>query len=77
METGDWRLEIGDWIDVLMLIQGRCSHVCNAGFLTTEAARGKGVGVAMGETYLEFAPKLVSLPPIYSGECRIVTVLTR
>ncbi|KAJ5081599.1 hypothetical protein NUU61_009863, partial [Penicillium alfredii] len=37
---------------------GRCSHICNAGFLTTTAARGKGVGQAMGEAYLEFAPKL-------------------
>lgn len=46
----------------LLMIVGRCSHVCNAGFLTTVAARGKGVGVAMGETYLDFAPKLVFLP---------------
>ncbi|KAJ5168729.1 N-acetyltransferase MPR1 [Penicillium canariense] len=37
---------------------GRCSHICNAGFLTTTAARGKGVGQQMGEAYLEFAPKL-------------------
>ncbi|KAJ6095801.1 hypothetical protein N7486_006547 [Penicillium sp. IBT 16267x] len=37
---------------------GRCSHICNAGFITTSVARGKGVGFAMGETYLEFAPKL-------------------
>ncbi|KAJ5595058.1 uncharacterized protein N7459_001266 [Penicillium hispanicum] len=37
---------------------GRCSHICNAGFITTTAARGKGVGQAMGEAYLEFAPKL-------------------
>lgn len=38
---------------------GRCSHICNAGFLTTTAARGKGVGQQMGEAYLDFAPKLV------------------
>ncbi|OJJ48003.1 hypothetical protein ASPZODRAFT_64406 [Penicilliopsis zonata CBS 506.65] len=37
---------------------GRCSHVCNAGFLTTSLARGQGIGIAMGETYLEYAPKL-------------------
>ncbi|KAJ5129660.1 uncharacterized protein N7515_005699 [Penicillium bovifimosum] len=45
---------------------GRCSHICNAGFLTTTAARGKGVGQAMGEAYLEFAPRLVwlSLPTL-------------
>ncbi|CAG7934825.1 unnamed protein product [Penicillium nalgiovense] len=43
--------------ETLTLI-GRCSHVCNGGFLTTTAARGKGVGQAMGEAYLEFAPRL-------------------
>lgn len=38
---------------------GRSSHVCNGGFLVTEAARNKGVGRLMGEGYLEWAPKLV------------------
>lgn len=40
---------------------GRSSHVCNGGFLVTEAARNKGVGRLMGEGYLEWAPKLVGL----------------
>lgn len=38
---------------------GRSSHVCNGGFLVTEAARNKGVGRLMGEGYLEWAPRLV------------------
>jgi hypothetical protein len=38
---------------------GRSSHVCNGGFLVTDAARNKGVGRLMGEGYLEWAPKLV------------------
>ncbi|KAL2003699.1 hypothetical protein VTN02DRAFT_2730 [Thermoascus thermophilus] len=37
---------------------GRCSHICNAGFLTCASARGQGVGRVMGETYLEYAPRL-------------------
>ncbi|KAJ6160975.1 hypothetical protein N7470_004371 [Penicillium chermesinum] len=37
---------------------GRCSHICNAGFLSATAARGKGVGQTMGEAYLDFAPRL-------------------
>ncbi|KAI9728469.1 MAG: hypothetical protein M1828_003871 [Chrysothrix sp. TS-e1954] len=37
---------------------GRSSHICNAGFLTTNAARNRGVGRLMGEGYLEWAPKL-------------------
>lgn len=39
--------------------EGRCSHVCNAGFLTTIAARNQGVGMVMGKAYLHFAPLLV------------------
>ncbi|CAO2653398.1 Nn.00g028090.m01.CDS01 [Neocucurbitaria sp. VM-36] len=37
---------------------GRSSHVCNGGFLVTEASRGKGVGKLLGKAYLEWAPKL-------------------
>jgi GNAT superfamily N-acetyltransferase len=37
---------------------GRSSHVCNAGFLVTDAARNKGVGRLLGESYLEWAPRL-------------------
>jgi len=37
---------------------GRSSHICNAGFLVTSAARNKGVGRLMGENYLEWAPRL-------------------
>jgi GNAT superfamily N-acetyltransferase len=37
---------------------GRSSHVCNAGFLVTDAARNRGVGRLMGESYLEWAPRI-------------------
>jgi GNAT superfamily N-acetyltransferase len=37
---------------------GRSSHVCNAGFLVTDAARNRGVGRLMGESYLDWAPRL-------------------
>jgi RimJ/RimL family protein N-acetyltransferase len=37
---------------------GRCSHVCNAGFVVNTAIRGKGIGRAMGELYLKWAPRL-------------------
>lgn len=37
---------------------GRCSHVCNAGFLVNSAIRGKGIGKTMGELYLQWAPQL-------------------
>ena len=37
---------------------GRSSHVCNAGFLVSSNARGGGVGKALGQAYLEWAPML-------------------
>ncbi|KAF2096704.1 zf-H2C2-domain-containing protein, partial [Rhizodiscina lignyota] len=37
---------------------GRSSHVCNGGFLTTDASRNRGVGRLMGESYIDWAPKL-------------------
>ena len=46
---------------------GRSSHVCNGGFLVTQAARNKGVGRQMGEVYIEWAPKLVC----YQGTSKI------
>lgn len=42
---------------------GRSSHICNAMFLVTDAARNRGVGRLMGEGYLEWAPKLVCPDP--------------
>lgn len=40
---------------------GRSSHICNGGFIVTDAARNRGVGRLMGEGYLEWAPKLVGV----------------
>ncbi|RMJ21828.1 histone acetyltransferase Spt10 [Aspergillus sp. HF37] len=54
----DWETDCLGTFYVKPNYPGRCSHICNAGFLTTPAARGKGVALAMGEAYLEYAPKL-------------------
>ncbi|RDA82751.1 hypothetical protein CP532_4546 [Ophiocordyceps camponoti-leonardi (nom. inval.)] len=37
---------------------GRSSHVCNAGFLVADGFRGRGVGRLLGESYVDWAPKL-------------------
>ena len=34
---------------------GRCSHICNAGFIVQPSARGLGIGRYMGETMLAIA----------------------
>ncbi|PLB37287.1 GNAT family N-acetyltransferase [Aspergillus candidus] len=57
-EGRDWERECLGTFYVKPNYPGRCSHVCNAGFMTTGAARNRGVGIVMGETYLEYAPKL-------------------
>jgi L-amino acid N-acyltransferase YncA len=35
---------------------GRCSHICNAGFIVQPSARGQGIGRYMGENMLAIAP---------------------
>lgn len=55
---------------------GRSSHVCNGGFLVTDAARNRGVGRLMGEGYLEWAPKLVGLIASLSVQLPPFTVST-
>ncbi|KAL2870764.1 GNAT family N-acetyltransferase [Aspergillus lucknowensis] len=57
-EDRDWERECLGTFYVKPNYPGRCSHVCNAGFLTTGAARNQGVGVVMGRAYLHFAPLL-------------------
>ncbi|KAI3406072.1 hypothetical protein KGF56_001291 [Candida oxycetoniae] len=37
---------------------GRCSHVCNAGFVVNHVKRGLGLGKELGGKYLEIAPQL-------------------
>lgn len=37
---------------------GRCSKVSNAGFLVTPSSRGRGVGKALGKTYVNWGGKL-------------------
>ncbi|MEM9926207.1 MAG: N-acetyltransferase [Cyanobacteria bacterium P01_D01_bin.50] len=37
---------------------GRCSHICNAGFIVQPQMRGQGIGRMMGETMLSIASDL-------------------
>ncbi len=37
---------------------GRCSHICNAGFIVQQGMRGLGLGRLMGEAMLEIASDL-------------------
>lgn len=37
---------------------GRCSHICNAGFIVKVSARGRGIGSFMVENYLQLAKDL-------------------
>eukprot|EP00842_Homolaphlyctis_polyrhiza_P002133 jgi/Hompol1/2920/HPOL_006230-RA len=37
---------------------GRCSHICNGGFIVEHEHRGKGVGKAMATAFIHIAPRL-------------------
>ncbi|KAK0648593.1 His(2)-Cys(2) zinc finger-domain-containing protein, partial [Cercophora newfieldiana] len=57
-EGKDWSKECLGTFYIKPNYPGRSSHICNAGFIVTDASRNRGVGRLMGETYLEWAPKL-------------------
>ena len=59
----DWNKECLGSFYIKPNYPGRSSHVCNGGFLVTDAARNRGVGRLMGEAYLSWAPKLVRSSP--------------
>lgn len=58
VEGKDWSKECLGSFYIKPNYPGRSSHVCNAGFLVTDASRNRGVGRLMGESYLDWAPKL-------------------
>ncbi|KAI1056578.1 hypothetical protein LB507_002027 [Fusarium sp. FIESC RH6] len=58
VEGKDWSRECLGSFYIKPNYPGRSSHVCNAGFLVTDAARNRGVGRLMGEAYLDWAPRL-------------------
>ncbi|PNP84458.1 hypothetical protein FNYG_02087 [Fusarium nygamai] len=58
VEGKDWSRECLGSFYIKPNYPGRSSHVCNAGFLVTDASRNRGVGRLMGEAYLDWAPKL-------------------
>ncbi|KAF5018938.1 hypothetical protein F66182_9065 [Fusarium sp. NRRL 66182] len=58
VEGKDWSRECLGSFYIKPNYPGRSSHVCNAGFLVTDAARNRGVGRLMGESYLDWAPRL-------------------
>lgn len=58
LEGSHWNAECLGSYYIKPNYPGRSSHICNAGFLVTNAARNKGVGRLLGESYLDWAPKL-------------------
>lgn len=54
----DWDKVFLGTFHVLPNYPGRCSHVCNAGFLVSSKTRGKRIGYEMGKVYLKWAPQL-------------------
>ncbi|KAI3588353.1 hypothetical protein IWW34DRAFT_714493 [Fusarium oxysporum f. sp. albedinis] len=78
VEGKDWSRECLGSFYIKPNYPGRSSHVCNAGFLVTDASRNRGVGRLMGEAYLDWAPKLGYMYSVFNlvyetnvASCRI------
>lgn len=57
-EDADWRNLYLGYFYIKPNYKGRCSHVCNAGFVVNDQKRGLGIGKELGRMYLEWAPRL-------------------
>lgn len=55
---GDWRRVFLGTFYVKPNYPGRCSHVCNAGFVVAHLKRGLGLGRELGQKYLVWGPQL-------------------
>ncbi|KAK4143456.1 uncharacterized protein C8A04DRAFT_37458 [Dichotomopilus funicola] len=58
VEGMDWSKECLGTFYIRPNYPGRSSHISNAGFIVTDASRNRGVGRLLGESYLDWAPKL-------------------
>ncbi|KAL7932483.1 hypothetical protein V8C35DRAFT_328461 [Trichoderma chlorosporum] len=58
LDDRDWAKECLGSFYVRPNYPGRSSHVCNGGFLVTDASRNRGAGRLMGEAYIDWAPRL-------------------
>ncbi|PFH63013.1 hypothetical protein XA68_10425 [Ophiocordyceps unilateralis] len=56
--SADWSRECLGSFFIQANYPGRSSHVCTGSFIVTDGSRNRGVGRLMGETYLEWAPRL-------------------
>ncbi|KAH6615919.1 hypothetical protein B0J18DRAFT_446722 [Chaetomium sp. MPI-SDFR-AT-0129] len=58
VEGMDWSKECLGTFYIRPNYPGRSSHISNAGFIVTDASRNRGVGRLLGESYMDWAPKL-------------------
>lgn len=64
-ETLPWDISESEWLQRLLGMFyvkpnyiGRCSHVCNAGFVVNHEKRAQGIGRKLAEKYVEWGPRL-------------------
>ncbi|KAI9102829.1 hypothetical protein DFS34DRAFT_412387 [Phlyctochytrium arcticum] len=59
--TGSGDIPPGEPLGVFYIkpnFPGRCSHICNAGFIVSPKYRSRGVGTALAQSFLRLAPLL-------------------
>ncbi|KAL2316005.1 N-acetyltransferase aca1 [Schizosaccharomyces pombe] len=54
----DWKTSLLGAFYIKPNYPGRCSHICNGGFLVSPSHRSKGIGRNLANAYLYFAPRI-------------------
>lgn len=54
----EWKDAVAGFYYIKPNYPGHSSHICNAGFVTLASVRGRGLGYALGESFLHYAPLL-------------------
>ncbi|KAG0348174.1 hypothetical protein BG004_005830 [Podila humilis] len=52
----EWDLDLLGFFYIKPNFPGRCSHICNGGFMVNPSHRGLGIGAIMGKAFLRLVP---------------------
>ncbi|KAF9103523.1 hypothetical protein BGX27_010544 [Mortierella sp. AM989] len=55
-DINDWMKDLLGFFYIKPNFPGRCSHICNGGFIVNSSQRGLGIGSILGKSFLKVVP---------------------